>query len=266
MGLIYIATNQINGKFYVGKTTKTLEHRRQGHANMARWNSQTYFHRAIRKYGFNQFKFSVLEICGCEEALSKRERFWIAELKAQKCGYNLTEGGEGSSGRKLSEETKLKISIANTGKSHGPLSDEHKHKISIANKGKVRTDAMKESARKKSVEWHKNNDNPMLGKKHSENSRAIMSQKKKGVFDGEDNPMYGKKHTEGTRKKMSERQKMCASRCKPVKQLTVDGVCVGVFGSGSDASRKTGIDSSSISKCCRDKKLHAGGYRWRYHV
>ena len=55
-GRIYKITNQVNGKFYVGKTMKSLPTRFYNHCYDAiNRNSTSYFHRAIRKYGKENF-------------------------------------------------------------------------------------------------------------------------------------------------------------------------------------------------------------------
>lgn len=48
--LIYKATNKINGKIYIGQTHKSLEERKMCHKHDSK-NIDTYFYRAIRKYG-----------------------------------------------------------------------------------------------------------------------------------------------------------------------------------------------------------------------
>ena len=51
---------------------------------------------------------------------------------------------------------------------------------------------------------------------------------------------------------------------KPVEQLAVDGLVIASYCSAEVASKLTGMDSSSIHKCCRGKRQSAGGYCWRY--
>ena len=58
--LIYKIVNQINGDFYIGKTAKPKEERLQKHFYSANYNSQTYLHRAIRKYG--EINFTIEEV------------------------------------------------------------------------------------------------------------------------------------------------------------------------------------------------------------
>jgi len=84
--VIYKTTNLLNGKFYVGKDVK---------------NKKTYLgsgnilKQAIEKYGKENFKKEILEICTTLEELSEREKYWIKKLNAIGLGYNLTEGGTG---------------------------------------------------------------------------------------------------------------------------------------------------------------------------
>lgn len=51
---------------------------------------------------------------------------------------------------------------------------------------------------------------------------------------------------------------------KACQQLTEDGEVIETFGSALQASIKTGICHSSISRCCRGLMPLAGGYKWQY--
>lgn len=68
-GIIYCYTNLINGKKYIGQTIKTLRHRHQQHMNETKYENlrayNNYFHRAIRKYGIENFSLNIL-IMNCE--------------------------------------------------------------------------------------------------------------------------------------------------------------------------------------------------------
>lgn len=76
---------------------------------------QTLLYNSLKKYGINKHKFEILEQCSPEE-LNQKEIYYIELYQCfnSKYGLNLREGG-GSSG-KMSNETKRKISIGNTGK------------------------------------------------------------------------------------------------------------------------------------------------------
>lgn len=99
MGYIYKITNLVNGHFYIGQTTKTIETRFMQHWRDATSlkcgkESQTVLHRAMRKYGIENFSIEVLEECP-DEMLSEKEIFYIDKLNAfyGKDGYNMTFGG-----------------------------------------------------------------------------------------------------------------------------------------------------------------------------
>lgn len=165
-GFIYLVTNIKNSKRYVGKTKNTVYQRLKEHFSVSRrGNVKTVFCRAIRKYGEESFVVTILEQAPLE-CLAEREAHYIASLKPE---YNMTGGGEGCKG--TSQETKNKISKANSGKIRTeeerarismatkagmnkiseesrnkmkkPKSDETKAKISAANKGRVLTDTTK---------------------------------------------------------------------------------------------------------------------------
>ena len=58
-GKIYKYTNLINGKIYIGQTKQTLEQRDYKHQTQL--NDNTYFHRAIKKYGRKNFSLELIE-------------------------------------------------------------------------------------------------------------------------------------------------------------------------------------------------------------
>lgn len=63
MAEIYKITNNINDKIYVGQTIRSLEKRKSRHLNDARYGSKNPIHRAIRKYGVENFVFETIEKC-----------------------------------------------------------------------------------------------------------------------------------------------------------------------------------------------------------
>lgn len=107
---IYCYENQINSKKYIGQTNN-IERRKREHLsssyNVKNDGYNSAFHRAIRKYGIENFFFSILEECD-EEKANEREQYWIQEKNSyiDNHGYNLTLGGDGNKKiSKFSEET-----------------------------------------------------------------------------------------------------------------------------------------------------------------
>jgi group I intron endonuclease len=121
-GFIYLVTNVISGKRYVGKTTLRVDQRWKYHLYAAKTGSLCHLHKAIRKYGPPSFMVETLAQFVDEISLDFAERKFIKELGTKvPAGYNLTDGGEGTSGlrRPCSEETKKKISQSSRGVSRG---------------------------------------------------------------------------------------------------------------------------------------------------
>lgn len=102
LSTVYKATNKINGDCYIGITSGYLSRRMSGHRQCAEnFGSQTHFHRAIRKYGWSSFEFSILSKCSDYEDAKKEEIRLISEMSPR---YNMTIGGDGTTGFKMPPE------------------------------------------------------------------------------------------------------------------------------------------------------------------
>lgn len=93
---IYKITNKINNKNYIGQS-QNIEQRWIAHkyesvnSNQVQYNYS--IHRAFRKYGLDNFSFSIVELTE-KEKLDEREKYWIAYFDSFNNGYNETEGGD----------------------------------------------------------------------------------------------------------------------------------------------------------------------------
>lgn len=98
MGYIYIITNKVNEKQYIGQTEGTIEHRWKIHLKdvYKKQNEQRPLYSAIRKYGSENFTISILEEVDNSQ-LSTKEIFYIEKYKTYSNGYNATVGGDGRS-------------------------------------------------------------------------------------------------------------------------------------------------------------------------
>lgn len=102
----------VNGKKYVGQTTKTVKERFKQHAK----NKKSLIGKAIRKYGRKNFRYGVIVTCSSKAEMNEREKFFIAVLKTKSpTGYNRTDGGDGSTGCVDSEETRARKSKSHLG-------------------------------------------------------------------------------------------------------------------------------------------------------
>lgn len=137
--VIYKFKNKINGKVYIGQTTKPLRKRVIQHMTNSRPNTKchkTYFHNALNKYGIQNFDLTIVERCCSVEELDEREIYWIAYYNStnKQYGYNIDSGGsKGKITKRLSTEHKQKLLEANLGKHRSEstkkqLSNTHKTK------------------------------------------------------------------------------------------------------------------------------------------
>lgn len=129
--VVYLARNIVNGKKYIGFTSRPLKRRISEHSYQAKKNIDNgAFHRAIRKYGPASFEFMVVKVCSSIEAAIQEEIRLISELRPE---YNSTQGGDGQRGRTMSAESRKKISDFHKGKSWHkgrPHSEDTKRKLS----------------------------------------------------------------------------------------------------------------------------------------
>lgn len=97
--IVYLVTNLIDFRIYVGKTKQTLLERWNLHLADVKLGSSFYLHNAIRKHGASSFQLTVLFQTSSEEEMNRSESLWIITLHSYdpEVGYNMTFGGEGGS-------------------------------------------------------------------------------------------------------------------------------------------------------------------------
>ena len=126
--IIYLITNLVNGKVYVGQTRQKLWKRWSGHKADAKADIQFPLYHAMRKYGIDSFEIKEIASCETQEWADYLEEVYILihdSLVSGK-GYNVRKGGNTSTpadstregarkwhtGRKHSDETKKLIGEA----------------------------------------------------------------------------------------------------------------------------------------------------------
>lgn len=191
------------GKVYIGSTGSFVKRFKSHRFHLGRGDHRNrHLQRAWDKYGSEAFSFSVIERVPLFNLL-EREQVWLdktenkfnilplagatrgvkrsAETLAKMSAANkgqvptpecIAAGVASRVGKKLSDETRARMSMAHRGKKRGPLSDEHRAAIAAAQRGKSRvfTEQHCEALRKSST-----------GRVMSEESKIKMSAAKKGV-------------------------------------------------------------------------------------
>ena len=154
--LVYCIKNKINDKEYIGLTKRPLESRWKQHVyesnKVNSWEWNTPLGNAIKKYGKDNFEIYVLNNYNSVEEMKLGEIEMIEERKSLSVfgGYNLSKGGDGRLGVKLSDETKRKIGLGQIGKIMSP---ESKIKMSESRIGYKYSE---ETKKKMSEAWTKN--------------------------------------------------------------------------------------------------------------
>lgn len=171
---VYVWTNKINGKRYVGKG-----HGSRAHSH-TRGKGAKLLTQSMRKHGIENFELTFLHENLAEDEAFELETFYITGLKTNVCdggvGFNMTNGGEGKTGHKASEETRRRMSESQQGRT---LSDESRHKISLAvSNPSDETRRKIREARKRQIitEEHRNKmSEAMKGRELSEDHKQKVS-------------------------------------------------------------------------------------------
>jgi len=241
--IVYHAYRKDAPEFYIGKTIHTLDHRRRQHENESQYDrGMSDFHRALKKYGIDNFQWVVLERCGSIKEMNNAEIRWISLVR--ECGhklYNMTDGGDGGGysdywkNKNLPKETREKISISlkeyykrNGNPKKGktcighPHTEETKLKLSIAKIGHDVSPQAREKLRMAN-----------LGKKLQPHVLEMLKKK----FSGKNNPS-----------------------AKPVFCITTGEI----YDYAKQAAIKYNLDLSAIIKCCRGKAKKHKGMEFKY--
>ena len=256
---IYLWRNKVNQKMYVGQA-KNFRKRTREHKNEAfNKKSKAYkysLHKAIRKYGIENFEICILEFdlndyveMGKKETeMGEKEDFYIKKydtLAKNQKGYNEANGGRSGNkyAGKTPEEMKgisKKLSEARSGENHPRC-----RKIICITNGEI-FDYTKQAGEKYGV-------NPSQitacckGKRNST-----------GVIDGKPAMwMYYsdyKKLSEEEIVKIKNQELPNKGRPKAVICITTGKI----YDSAAEAERQTGVDHRCVSKCCNEKYKSTG--------
>ena len=248
MNEVYMITNRINGKRYVGITCRGYLNRFKEHIHDALSDlpirNTCILHNAIRKYGPDNFEIILLEKDIPDDIAGEKERYYIDLYKTfyeYKIGYNMTRGGGGVVDYRHTEETKRKIS--NTLKGH-KFPESRNNKIKEA----------------------------MIGREYKQEWRESLSKTRLGRFTKDQNPFYGKHHSDSTKEIISNANSKRRVICVDVDTLET----VSVFKNQSEAGRWVVFQGYSTSKpltcagrigeICRNGSLDniAYGFHWKF--
>ncbi len=248
---VYIITNKLNGKRYIGQT-KSLNNRMRGHTTSSKSN---YLYNSINKYGKHNFE---LDCISCkDENLDVLETCLIKFYNSlnKEFGYNIESGG--NKNKIVSNETRLKISKANIGKTAGDKNFFFgKYGILHPRFGAKNSIENIEKLRKFNIEFQK-------GKIHSEETKQKMSLAHKGK-------RLGIKLTEEHKQKLSEAKKGKPSGRKTnTKETIIENLQTNekiYFSNMKEACDSMNILPSNGSTYARKAIIYKNKYKFYYNV
>ena len=253
---VYIHTNKINGKMYVGQTIYGDDPNKRWQ-NGYGYKNCPYFYRAIEKYGWNNFDHEIIISKLTKQEADTFEKLLIECLKTKECdyGYNLTDGGDGVAGRNVLIETRNKLSVTHTGKKH---TEQTKKKMS-------------ESATKHKVYQFNVNceligiyDSIIDASNKTKIHRNSISQCALGHIPSAGGYVWSFETDVNNVQQRIDEYKKIKIRREPIVQLTLNGDFINMWKSASEAGKETGINFRYINDTCRGNRHDAGGYLWLY--
>jgi group I intron endonuclease len=172
MGGIYRIRNLVNGKFYIGSAVN-LHRRWLNHLSTLRHSTHanSYLQHAWNKYGSSSFIFEVVERVDNQDYLLLREQEWLDRTRCYRrsIGYNLCKRAGNTAGRLVSEKTRIKQRTKMRGRH---LSEVHRQKIGES----LRVVRGSVASRRIMAARVSGIRNPMFGKSHSLETKALCSQ------------------------------------------------------------------------------------------
>lgn len=282
-GFIYCYTSP-SGKKYVGQTIQKLSDRaRQGKG----YKKCSVFYRAIQKYGFENFQVEILEEAP-QELLDTKEKEWIDYLDTQTPnGYNISEGGGGSSKPVYQYDAETGIflnsylSLTEAARANGIKTIQYISNC-LNKRAKTAHGSIWDFEKYDCVDpqTYFPNDKKMVYAYHLDGtfyrSFESITEAAKHVQGGRNDirkvirgELRFSKGYIWTDRLLETVPSVCTGEngSKPVAQIDIEtGKIIQIFGSQSEAARALGLPRpTSISKCCVGKQKTAAGYRWEFY-
>lgn len=260
--IIYCAINTISKKKYVGITCKVLARRVSEHKIRAlKYKDSGHFYNAIRKHGLENFNWYILSRWdNYQDALDEEVRV-IALINSE---YNMTRGGEGTSGWKMPRHIVERISEKRRGKPGALRGIKH----SEERKQRKRQNRI-DNPEKYIVPWTGKKRDPSIGEKISiaATGRKLSESHIKNLslsHMGNKGHWTGKKRDEETKEKISNTKKGCVGpRRKPIVCVN-DGNKFSHAQEAVDFYRIPGLIREYIGDVCRGKKENIYGIKFKF--
>jgi len=204
--IIYMITNLINGKIYIGQSLFILSKRWKEHLSNLNY-CKNHLYSAIKKYGIGNFKIEKLLKCSNQKDLDFFEDYYIVVLNTMnpKRGYNNKRGG---SGGKLSEDVKKELSKIRKEWHKDPVNKD-KHRKAVKD-GMNNPDSIKKRSNI-TKKWHSNPKNKEEHRKAIQKAMdnpEIKERQRKAL----NTPEIKKRHIEGIKRSWTPERREAQSK------------------------------------------------------
>lgn len=273
--VIYKCTNNINGKIYIGKTSKGLQNRIRSHkSDYLSFRDKgriTYpLYNAFKKYGFENFSWEIIDEAETEEELNEKEIYWIDKSKSlvnYGKGYNINKGGTGGdnfTNNPRKEEIREKFRNRKYPKQTRESINRRREsfKKTIENRTFEQRRAIGNKLSEKLKKYYENHVSANCGKSPSVEVRSRISRTLKGRFSGENNPNYNNKWSEEKKKNLSEYFRKNRDykgnlnpNCKEVRYYNLETEEIETYFSRKEFCEKYGFKYDTVEQNSKYRKI-----------
>lgn len=285
---IYKIENNINHKVYIGLSNnierRWREHKRR-YLDIFSNNYNCKLYKALRKYGLENFTFSVVEQCLLEE-LEEKEIYWIKYYDSYFLGYNMTLGGEGWGQKEFKKIYQYD--------EKGNLLKEFNSCLDASLEVKIGQESIRECCRGNrfsaaGFQWSYNKvenldtiiieGTPIVQFSLLGEQIKLFSSIKSAA---EELKLYPAQISKSCRLKNNYRagdflwrylkdveegqqiEKYTNPRSRKVYQYNLEGKYIQDYNSLIDAAEDLNLNSSNLTTCCQGKQKTVGGFQWSY--
>lgn len=227
-GVIYRITNTVNNKVYIGQTVRSFDERIDDY-KLGRGND--HLNNAFKKYGFDKFKFEVIDTASTIDELNQKEIYYIESYNSRNknIGYNIEVGGRNCL-----------------------ASQETREKMSKAHKGRVFSQETidKRTAKKGSIEALK------YGRPKTEEQKKYLSENSPKYWEGKKRDPEMVKRMAETKKAKGITENQIEAYCQCVYCKNIETNVVSKYYSISEAMRDSGLTFRRIKGECLKNGLY----------
>ena len=285
---IYKIENNINHKVYIGLSNnferRWKEHKRR-YLDIFSQGYNCKLYKAFRKYGLENFTFSIIEECPLEK-LGEKEQYWIEYYDSFNLGYNMTLGGEGWGKKELKKVYQYD--------KQGLFLKEFNSCLEASKEVKVEIDCIRKCClgsrfSAAGFQWSYNkveNLNiiitegipivqfSLLGERIKTFSSIQSAAKELNLYPNQISKSCRLKNNYRAGdflwrylKDVKEKQKIekyVNPSSKKVYQYNLEGEYIQEYDSLIDAAKDLSLSSANLTTCCQGKQKTVGGFQWSY--